>query len=64
MCGCIETRNDVTLNSKNEIYLSHINILDLTVECPVFIWLQCHSKWLGDIRDIGGTVSPLGILRF
>ena len=24
---------------------------------------QCHRKWLGDIRDIGDTVSPVGILR-
>ena len=37
--------------------------LCLTVECPAFIWLQRHRKWLGDIRDIGDTVSPLGILR-
>ena len=40
-----------------------MNIWFLTVECPAFIWLQRHRKWLGDIRDIGDTVSPLGILR-
>ena len=28
----------------------------LTVECPAFILLHLHKKWLGDIRDIGDTV--------
>ena len=35
---------------------------NLAVKCPAFIGLQCHRKWLGDIRDIRDTVSPLGIL--
>ena len=61
-------------NEEHDVYFnifSNFLFEILTIECPAFIyitshfylWLQLHRKWLGDIRDIGDTVSPVGILR-
>ena len=43
--------------------LFYISNIVSNCRMPSILWLQCHRKWLGDIRDIGDTVSPLGILR-
>ena len=28
-----------------------------------FVWLPCHSKWLGDIRDIAVHLHQMGSIR-
>ena len=64
---CENLQNSILTNDKfGHVQLPHFYYhlqLLLTEDCPTFLWLQCHSKWLRDIRDIAVHLHHLGSIR-